>query len=265
MGLLGFVIIVIQSLIAGLKGYLVDEDATRGIFRIAILSAWAGLLFSGFYEDAVFGFKGTVFLLFLPGLMVAINRDLQQVNREVGSEPILAKQKQRSQIILGAGLVIAIGIIMSGARNDLLSKWYANLGAVELAKEELVGWPEQALGEFDSIDTDSPENYFEKAIQLSPENFTANYRQGIIAFRKQDFEIANNYLEKAFSKEPDNAGVLKYLAYSYAWSGDSALAYELFETIPGAKQELKIYGEWLKSINRDELSETAFSLAEQLQ
>ena len=265
LGLMGFMIIVVRSLGAGLKGYLSDEDAARGIFRIAILSGWAGLLFSGFYEDAVFGLKGTVILLFLPGLMVAINRDLQQENPKIESETILAKQEPRSRIILGVGLLIAIGIILSVARNDLLSNWYANLGAVGLAKEGLAGWPEQAPGEFDSINTDSAENYFEKALQLDPENFTANYRQGIIAFRKQDFEIAKNYLEKAFRKEPDNVGVLKYLAYSYAWSGDEARAYELFKKTPGAKQELQIYGGWLKSINRDELSETAFSLAEQLQ
>ena len=265
LGLVSFVIIISQSLFAGLKGYLKDDNPETGIFRIAILSSWVGLLFSGFYEDALFGLKGTVFLLFLPGMMIAINRDLHLVNRGVESGTVKVKQEQRNYIILSVGLVIASGIILGFTRNDLLSKWYSNLGAVTLAKEGLAGWPEQAPGEFDRINTHSAENYFEKALQLSSENFTANYRQGIIAFRKQEFEIAQNYLEKAFRKEPENAGVLKYLAYSYAWSGNRVRAYELFERIPGAKQELQIYGGWLESINRTELSETAFSLAEQLQ
>jgi len=265
LGVAGFAFMILQSFIAGLASYKVTEDVVPGILLIGVLSSLVVLLFSGFYEDPLFGLNGTVFLLFLPGMVFALDCSGGCRGKDPEQENSFRRQKRWQLLFLGGASVLICGIVLGLEGNAWLAKWYSNLGSVALAKVELREWPEQAPGEFDDVDTLSAESYFEKALQYDPENFTSNYRQGIIAFRTQEFSVARNYLEKAFQKEPEHTGIHKYLAYSYAWSGDESSAYQLFQNIPEARQELQIYSGWLETIGKTELADIAISLAGQLE
>ena len=262
-GFLSFVFIQVQNIFISLKTYVKDEDAERGILRIGVLSSVVCLLFSGFFEDAVFGLGGTAFLIFLPGIMAALNCDFREKDISVQARGI--ERPQRNRVYALGVTVIIVVAVFAVFRNEFLAMWYSNLGSVALAKTSLNGWPEQAPGDFDNIETQSAERFFDKAFQYDSENVTSNYREGIIAFRRQDFITARDYLGKAFREDSEHIGILKYFAYSQLWSGAEQDAYPLFLKIPNAKQELQTYGTWLESIRKTELSEIAFALADQLE
>jgi len=265
LGVAGFAFMILQSFIAGLVSYRETEDVVHGILLIGVLSSLVVLLFSGFYEDPLFGLKGTVFFLFIPGIVSALDRDAGCNKKSAESGNHSAKQRRLRNLFVGGVCIAIFGILLVLERNTLLAKWYSNLGAVALAKVELSGWPEQAPGEFADLDTLSADRYFEKALKYDPENCTSNYRQGIIAFRRHEFSVARSYLEKALQKEPEHAGIRKYLAYCYAWSGDKGNAYRLFQNIPEARQELQTYSVWLETIGETGLANIAISLAERLE
>jgi thioredoxin-like negative regulator of GroEL len=141
---------------------------------------------------------------------------------------------------------------------EIHARWYANLGAVQLSKVELNGYPNTGWSgqEIVPLLTDS-EASLHSALQLDPDNRTANYRLALISMLKCDFSSATKNLEAALALAPNHRGIIKSLAFSYVWLGDDEKAQLLLLQIPEARDELDVYAQWWVMQGRIDLSEKA--------
>ncbi len=77
-------------------------------------------------------------------------------------------------------------------------------------------------------DVDSAIYYYEKAIQLDPNNFDVLFNLGVSYGNKQVFSVAREYLVKA-SKIKDDAETLRYIGMTYGMENQDEKALEYFE------------------------------------
>ncbi len=89
-------------------------------------------------------------------------------------------------------------------KKQIQATWYANIGAVNMAKIELADWP---TGEWNDESKnnvyDQAEEFFSKALSFNEENQTANYRLGLISMSRHDFQHAVGYLETELEQTPN--------------------------------------------------------------
>jgi len=134
----------------------------------------------------------------------------------------------------------------------------ANLGAVQMAKVELAGFPTGKWTEPSILPKLEQANVsFQSALEADPTNRTANHRLGLIAMLRGDYSSAVLYLEKAHQEAPNHRGIIKALGYSYAWLGDIEEASLFLGKIPEARHELGVYSWWWETQGRPDLSEKA--------
>jgi lipopolysaccharide biosynthesis regulator YciM len=150
-------------------------------------------------------------------------------------------------------------------RQAIMSAWNANLGAVEMARVELAGFPS---GQWEDgtkvVSLGRAEVYFRRALAQDANNRTANHRLGLIAMQRRDFSSAVSYLETAHWIDGDHRGIIKSLGYAYVWSGEFDQAAPLVNQIPEASQELSTYIWWWQEQGRDDLAENAATMLKQL-
>jgi tetratricopeptide (TPR) repeat protein len=250
--LIGFYHFVIQVEGVGLP------EPQRWRFR----AAWLGVTatFShGLIDASQFsGDYWTMPLLFaLLGLAVAIGRPVLRLSR--GRERTRPGQQMRRApygkpaTIIAAGLVVGLLVFWQ----PLLSAWYANLGSVYQT------WADLAP-ELDEVQRETTRtaalSFFERSLQLDPEQPVANRRLGLIALEQQRFESARDYLERAYSHEPGNQATLKALGYAYLWTGQLTPAQALLRQLDDQGElieELGNWQNWWASQNRVKLSRYA--------
>jgi hypothetical protein len=154
-------------------------------------------------------------------------------------------------LLLGAGLVI----FLVSVGGKFFSIFYANLGAIEMARVELGGWRwEERMDSNPLEDYQAATQFFQMAMKLDNGNSTANYRLGMMAAGKQDFSEGCRYLETAIESQPYHRGISKNLGYCYLWLGKINEALPYLKMIPEARDELKVYVWWWESQNRKDLS-----------
>ena len=144
----------------------------------------------------------------------------------------------------------------------VLASWYANIGALSLAKEELVGWPTGKWSNGSNVASlHEAESYFLKSLNSDYANQTANYRMGLIWMLRRDFSKAVNYLEISYRTTPSHRGIIKNLGYCYTWLGEYDKALLLLEQIPEAGEEMQTYTWWWNTNNREDLAQKASNMA----
>jgi tetratricopeptide (TPR) repeat protein len=169
---------------------------------------------------------------------------------------------------LGAVITVVVlaAIVAFPVRKRLLAAWYADLGAVEMARVELAGFP---TGEFEdgsrAADMAPAEALFQKALAYNQEDVTANHRLGLIALLRRDFPKAQAYLEVAQTGDPRHRGVEKNLAYCYVWNGQFDQAQRLLQDIPEGGQELEVYTWWWGTQGRPDLATRAEEMVRRLE
>jgi hypothetical protein len=213
----------------------------------------------GLFYDYLY-FSNITMLLFFPvGVSVMGIKELS--NHRVQSNfahkilPSFSKISIRSLIATPAVLLLFILVFNS---NKIISMWYANLGAVEMAKVDLVNYPSSTWYEGQDFSRwNASETYFQRALAFESDNETANYRLGLIKLVSRDYESAASYLLNAYEKDNRNRGVIKNLGYSYVWLGDMKKAQVLLEKIPEAHYELSIYSWWWDTQHRGDLGNNA--------
>lgn len=143
-----------------------------------------------------------------------------------------------------------------------MASWYANLGAVVMARAELSSFPS------DQLDSDlrgdsltKAMGLFDRAIQISRNNSTARYRLGLISLSHFDFSNAVQNFEIAYCENPENRGIRKNLGYSYIWVDDFSKAIALLDAVPEASSELDTYSFWWGTQGRDDLATYASQAA----
>jgi O-antigen ligase len=241
--------------IAGLwyvSGSIARERGER-VFHWIVLFSLIVAVIHCMVDNYLYNGVGSVLSLLFVGLSVNIGSREQD-------QPLLGWYPR----IAGAFAVILL-IAAVANFNRIRSIWYSNLGAVQLARVELAGFPTSEWAVEDSLPSlDLAEDSLLSALQLDPDNRTANHRLGMITMLRGDHEAATRYLEVARDLAPQHRGIIKALGYSYVWLGDFEKAKNLLLEVPEAGHELEIYIWWWETQGRQDLSANAYQLASQL-
>ena len=213
--------------------------------RITAMTALATLL-HGLVDNALYSTYGTPFILLLPALAFW----LAQPERP----PSTAWLCRCRPVVVGSLLLVGLLIFLIW-RPPLSAAWWANRGAVAMARQELVDWPRNEWDDGSQVARlDTAVTYFEQALTYDPRNPTANYRLGLVAMQRRDFETAVAYLTTAEQTIPDHRGLQKTLGYSYAWLGDADTAVYYLHTMDEVPQELNVYIWWWQNQERLDLA-----------
>ncbi len=81
-------------------------------------------------------------------------------------------------------------------------------------------------------------DYFEKALQIDPEDAAAQDRIADIYIRESRFEKAIPVLQRLLEKDPGNTGLLRKLAESYRRNGDHEASLEVLDRIIALRPEI---------------------------
>lgn len=226
------------------------------LLRQATFASLVVLLFHGLVYDAMYGKTGALLLFFLPGIACALSRT--GVENPAGPSPSVHR-RGRILAALAAVLLAAAGLLLAWPR--LAAAWYANLGVVQMAKVELKNFP---TGSWDTGDIPQhlgpAEEAFYRALELDPDQRTANYHLGRFAMMRENFTEAVTYLNRARQAAPNHPGIVKTLAYNYVWTGQFDQALALIKDKTAARQEMDSYVWWWQARGRSELSENALQM-----
>lgn len=222
------------------------ESVYRGTLLFSLVVAFA----HGMVDDYLYNGYGTLLSLFLVGL------SMPGVQLERRAQPQRHKLNPR---IVGGGL-FALAFLLALHPAKIQSIWYANLGAVQLSKVELDGFPEKGWSEPGIVPRLAvASRTLQTALRFDPDNRTANQRLGLILMLDQDFETACRHLVAAYQGAPDHRGLFKSLAYCYVWSGKMEKAGPLLSQIPEAREEMGVYVWWWETQGRADVSENALT------
>jgi hypothetical protein len=207
----------------------------------------------GMVDNYLYNGNGTLLSLALAGLSMP---------RE--SETANITQRNNYRIAGFVALALITFFVMN--LNKVRSAWYADLGAVQMAKVELAGFPTSQWTEPSILPKlAQAESSLRSALQTDPTNQTANHRLGLIAMLQGNFPSATAYLEEAHQKAPNHRGIIKSLGYCYVWSGNMEKAQLFLGKIPEARHELDVYIWWWGLQGRPDLSENASMMVSRLE
>jgi tetratricopeptide (TPR) repeat protein len=225
-----------------------------GLFKWAAFSSLIVMLLHGLIDDALYGAQASPLLFFAPAMVILVTRQRKAAE-------VVAGRWRRWGIGVGATAVLLIGIFF-GFRQTVQSHWHANLGALAMARAELVNWPTNQWDAGDDLARfDEATAQLEQAIAIDPENRTANHRLGLIAMVKRDYETAVTHLAQADAVSQDYRGIVKSLGYSHVWQGDFDQAIDYLSQIPESRAEMNIYSDWWERQNRSDLATKASEMA----
>jgi tetratricopeptide (TPR) repeat protein len=215
----------------------------------------------GLADDPLYSGGGTALLLVLPGLAVALYGPGEAKRGVDRSKAGIARKKLLWTVV--SGLFVCI-LLITLSWPILSAQWVANLGAVDMAKVELAGFPNREWNEKQIIPALAvAENLFQQSLSIDDSNFTAHYRLGLIGMRAGDFGAAQSHLERALSIQPLHRGVRKQLGYCYLWTGNFKQAVPLLAELPELNDELIFYSWWWHTQGKDDLAvDTEFMLLE---
>jgi hypothetical protein len=233
----------------------------------AVASSSVILLLHGLIDDPLYGSRAVLFLFLIPGFAVAISKSRSREKTENNHKKRRFLLIRTRTFVAGTALMfVALVFYVLLSRNQILSDWYANRGAIEMARVELADWPTDQWDDGRHAANLAPaEALFNQALTYNQMNNTAHYRLGLIAMLKRDFEKAIGHLEAAQQLEPNNQGIWKTLGYSYLWLGDFDNAFTRLRAIPESRQELNVYVTWWANQGRPDLAGNAAIMEQRLQ
>ena len=227
------------------------------LLRWATFAGLVIVILHGFVDDALYGGRGTPLLWIIPGMALAV------------SAASSVKQRQRKRRLKWVGqapaflvLAVAIGVTLY---QPWRAVWYANLGAIKMARVELAHWPTHRWDDGRNVTAlSSSEALFNQALAANPASRTAHHRLGLIAWLRQDFTTAADHLEAAYKVDGKHHGIGKALGYAYVWTGQYDEALALLLNVPESSRELEMYARWWHTQQRDDLSAKAKQMLKQL-
>jgi hypothetical protein len=231
------------------------SSAEIKVFSWLLLFALIISIVHGMVDDYLYNGNGALLVLFLIGTSMMVKREGPHEERFVA---------QFDYRIPAAVAVMLIGLCLFDLPK-IRSAWYADLGAVQMTKVELAGFPSNQWTDNKIVPQLEPaEISLRSALQYDPNNQVANYRLGMISMLRQDFKTASVNLETAYKLAPGHRGIIKNLGYCYGWLGEMDKAKALLEQIPEAQKELNVYTWWWGVHGRNDLAHDASQLASQL-
>lgn len=258
-GLLGgfsFLVIYLASVWIVSRTIIKSSSKELQLFNWLVLFAITIAIIHGLVDDYLYNGSGAFLALSLAGMSAV-------VSKENHSDAMPIKQWDLQTVIL----VSLIGICLTAFLflNKIYSVWYANLGAVQMAKVELVGFPNTGwAGQDIALQLQPADISLLSSLKSDSKNLTANHRLGLLFLLNRDFRSAATYLEVAHRLAPKHRGVTKSLGYCYVWLGELDKAQLFLVDIPEAKDELDAYGGWWKNQGRTDLSEMAYTMIDKM-
>lgn len=247
-GGLSFLFLYIAALWS-VSGSIGVERGDKGFQWIVVFSLLVAMI-HGMVDNYLYNGAGTVLALSLVGL---------SMNQRRGGEVPVGSSPGVGRVFAPAALLLAVLFILL---RPIQSMWHANLGAVQLAKLELDGFPRSEWAE--SVPgLEAAEASLRTALRFDPLNRTANHRLGLISMLHGDFESAADYLEAAREQSPGHRGIVKSLGYCYVWLAEFDKARMLLSEISEAQGELNVYVWWWDVRGRQDLSANAGQLVSQ--
>ncbi|MEJ2747288.1 MAG: O-antigen ligase family protein, partial [Anaerolineae bacterium] len=216
------------------------------------------LILHGLVDDAIYGGLGTPLLFLLPGMIVFL-APASETDHFARPTSILAAHNRRI-----AGGVLLLLVLVGGLvnRRQVAAEWYANWGAVLMARTELADWPTGRWDDGRNLAALTPaQAQFQRAVALDETNVTAQYRLGLIAMLGRDYATAVTHLEISHEQNPDHRGIVKSLGYSYVWSGDLVQGAVLLTAISEAGREMAVYSWWWQEQGEADLAQRAAEMA----
>jgi O-antigen ligase len=263
------ILAIIAAAVWGLmaKSGSIPKSTLAAAMSGAVMISTFTLLIHGFVDDPLYGEIGSPLLFLIPGFAILLSHDiLQDGAGETSAEVLPGQQKlimgiQSRYLIPGILLILVLfGFILF--RKPLFSSWYADIGAVQMAKWDLSNWPRDLWNADEDVsELDSTRELFHQAASLNPGQRTAWHRLGLIAMQAREFEIAQVQLENAHQIDPVHRGIRKSLGYVYAWNGEFDQAYRMLEGIGEAMDEMGVYAWWWREHARPDLANQAENLA----
>jgi O-antigen ligase len=240
---------------------LIKQKQPRGsyIMNLAVLISLVVAVLHGMVDDYIYGGKGTILAFALIGMASGVYTN-GYTETGLEDQPVLMKQVLSRRNVYYISLILSIFsvVFFLNNYNKLRSAWYANLGAVEMARIELAGFPTNKWTESSILSDLAPaEASLHSSLQFDPVNRVANQRLGMISMLRRDFDTAATYLEIAHIQAPSHRGIIKSLGYCYVWLGDMKKALPLLLQIHEAKEELDVYSWWWTVQGRSDLSKNA--------
>jgi tetratricopeptide (TPR) repeat protein len=240
------VLLWIGGLFAGAAWRALSGPRQKGRAAMAAAAlSLAVILFHGLVDDALYGSRA-VLLLFVP-LAFAVPF-LQRPAR---------KGWQRWLYVLPLVLlVLALDMILRG---PLLSLVYSNLGAVHHSQAELsvYSWPEYPVQDAvrRQVDLSRPVAEFERALELDPDNATANRRLGMIELSRGEYDSALGYLEAAHVAEPGSMTTQQLLGEALIVTGRLEEGQALWAGVSNEVGQLTRRFHWYRYIKDQERME----------
>jgi len=131
---------------------------------------------------------------------------------------------------------------------------YANLGAVKQTKAELSDLPDDAREAYLRAAIAD----YGRALQLDPDNRTANLRLGNLAVAAGRYEAGIAHLEVVWRAAPEDPTTCKALGLAYAWVGEIDKAARLLKSIKDIVTELNTWGWWHNHEGRQQVAMNAY-------
>lgn len=249
LGALALIWIFLGSLWAVLSP---QADRSGLDLKYAAMASLLFLIYFGLPENILSTVQSIPLLLIVPGIIVSMTHAPEK-------GPAAGFNRWKVPALAGTGLILILTILLI---RPLQAAWFANLGAVKMARVELASFPSGKWEQSTQIDgMDEAVSLFERSIELNPPNRTANYRLGLLSLQQRDFSNSTKYLETAIQSGPGYYGIRKSLGLSYAWEGKLDSALTLLRSIPEAASEMDAYSWWWGQQGRPDLAENASQLA----
>ena len=222
------------------------------LFRWAAFVSLVVMVLHGLIDDALYSDQASPLLFFVPAMVILVTR-----RRESAAVVPLVARRWRWAIGLGVTAVLLVGLFVS-FRQTVQAQWYANLGALELARIELVGWPTNQWDTGENLERfEVASSLFEQALAIDAQNKTAHHRLGLIAMVQRDYETAVGHLERAAAQSTAHRGIAKSLGYSYTWTSQFDQAVQTLAIIPESRAEMAVYSNWWERLDRPDLATKA--------
>lgn len=226
------------------------------VFRWGAFVSLSVMVLHGLLDDALYGSFATPLLFFTPAFVVLVTR-----HSETETAVSFTRGFVRFSLSLGVVAVIWAGLFF-GFRRQIEAQWYANLGALALARAELVGWPTGQWDAGQDLDRFAEASaLLEQSLTLNPDNRTAHHRLGLIAMVARDYETAVAHLQRANAQAANHRGIRKSLGYSYVWLGQYEPAVEYLAKLPETRREITYYAGWWQRQNQPNLAAQAHEMA----
>ena len=232
------------------------------LLRYTVASGLVVMLVHSMVEDFVYGSAALPILLAGPGLAVAMYSGGKSKQRRMSRREV----RSRHRAVIALSLASCFLLLGMASLPSTRASWHANIGALQMARVELRGWPTGQWNDGSGMAKLAPaEARFQRSIEADPNNRSARYRLGLLAMLRRQYGPAVEHLKIADRAGGRHEGIQKALGYSYIWSGAPESGIPLLVDLPQIDAELEAYERWWNRQGSSALAARARQAARELE